>query len=178
MSIGRLESTVTGGFPSPRAGNAELWCFLSLFVIPNKVLNERSSFRWFEIPYTDSNGIVAINVAALLCCINAWFRGISGTNASFKSSAMILSHIHTNVKSIIQELDILLSRIQYLYYTKVLLSDNTHSITVTYKQIDIKLNWTPMQWNKSINCIKQWVNKKYVLAEQKCINCLNEHNKQ
>ena len=43
---------------------------------------------------------------------------------------MILSHIHTNVKSIIQKLDILLSRIQYLYYTKVLLSDNTHSITV------------------------------------------------
>ena len=44
---------VTGGFPSQRDRNAELWCFLS--VCPNKMFDKQSSCQWFQMPWSSCN---------------------------------------------------------------------------------------------------------------------------
>ena len=43
------ESTSHWWIPLPKAGNAELWCFLAFCL--NKLLNKQSSCQWFEMPW-------------------------------------------------------------------------------------------------------------------------------
>ena len=41
---------ITSGFPSQKASNTELWCFLSHQPM-NKLLHKQSSCQWFETPW-------------------------------------------------------------------------------------------------------------------------------
>ena len=76
------------GFPSRRANNAELWCFL-IFVMPKKLLNKHKNWWWFVV--WDATTLMRVHLTVLCttcehCVAFRWIKISTGSRPRELSS--------------------------------------------------------------------------------------------